>query len=157
MTGSVIHSWCKQFTEEHSRSALISLLNAYREACHFGAETIGYRFQNSGSFCNILMFMLSNADEIFRRLFQISSLNCRKEGILELKNSSKWNDLKPLVKCYLRSTIFLLNQVNDSEILAFTMTRLRASLLFLAAFPSLLNRLIKVLKLTSYYTFCSFG
>ncbi|CAA2999453.1 Hypothetical predicted protein [Olea europaea subsp. europaea] len=143
LTGSVIHSWCKQFTEEHSRSALISLLNAYREACHFGAETIGYRFQNSGSFCNILMFMLSNADEIFRRLFQISSLNCRKEGILELKNSSKWNDLKPLVKCYLRSTIFLLNQVNDSEILAFTMTRLRASLLFLAAFPSLLNRLIK--------------
>ncbi|KAL2549589.1 Noc2p family [Forsythia ovata] len=143
LTDSIISFWCKMVTEKHNQSALISLLNAYRAACHFGAKTIGYKFQNSGGFCNILMFMLSNADDIFRRLFQLSSLNCRKEAIVELKNSSKWKDLRPLVKCYLRSTLFLLNQVTDSEILAFTMTRLRASLLFVAAFPSLLHRLVK--------------
>ncbi|KAL2521149.1 Uncharacterized protein Fot_25072 [Forsythia ovata] len=86
LTGSIISSWCKLIIEKHNQSALISLLNAYRATCHFGAEIIGYKFQSNASFCNILMFMLSNADDIFQRLFQTSSFNCRKEAILEMKN-----------------------------------------------------------------------
>ncbi|KAK7271049.1 hypothetical protein RJT34_26639 [Clitoria ternatea] len=43
----------------------------------------------------------------------------------------------------LRSTVFLLNQVTDSEILAFSICRLRASLIFLSAFPSLLCNLLE--------------
>ncbi|KAL2521143.1 Phosphopyruvate hydratase [Forsythia ovata] len=86
LTGSIISSWCKLIIEKHNQSALISLLNAYRATCNFGAEIIGYKFQSNASFCNILMFMLSNADDIFQRLFQTSSFNCRKEAILEMKN-----------------------------------------------------------------------
>lgn len=130
--------------EDHSQPALISLLNAYRAACHYGSESIGHMIDNSETFCNILLSTLSNADDIFRGLLQISSSHSTKEASQELKKSSKWNTLKPLVKSYVRSTLFLLNQVTDSDILTFAMMRLRASLIFFIAFPSLIQRLLKV-------------
>ncbi|KAL6982357.1 hypothetical protein U1Q18_047282 [Sarracenia purpurea var. burkii] len=150
VTNAVINSWC-ELVKKDSESALVSLLNVYRAACHYGTESIGVPetascqiIQNSETFCSILMFMLCEVDNIFRGLLKISSSSCKKEVILELKNTSKWKSLKPLIKSYLRSTLFLLNQVTDSEILAFSLSRLRASIIFFAAFPSLLHRLIKV-------------
>lgn len=147
-TISAIDLWCKLVKEEHSTPAFVCLLNAYRAACHYGAESSGHQIQNSETFCSILMFVLSEADNMFRRQLQISSVNCKKETLLELKNTSKWQNLKPLVKSYFRSTLFLLDQVADSDILAFALTRLRVSLIFFTVFPSLLIRLIKVLLVT---------
>nr|XP_043623983.1 nucleolar complex protein 2 homolog isoform X2 [Erigeron canadensis] len=145
LTCSVINMWRKLVTEEHSESALISLLNAYRAACHFGPEETGPRIQDSETFCSIYTFMLSEADNIFRVLLKISSPNCTKEALLELKNTSRWKKVKPMIKSYLRSTLFLLKQVTDSEILVFSITRLRASIVFFSAFPSLLSRLIQII------------
>ncbi|KAL3649748.1 hypothetical protein CASFOL_006151 [Castilleja foliolosa] len=143
LTSRVIDLWCQMIKEDHNQSALISLLNAYRTACHYGTDSIGHSIDNSGTFCTILLFMLSNADEVFRGLLQISSSTSTKEALQELKKQSKWKNLKPLVKSFLRSTVYLLDQVTNSDTLAFAMTRLRASLIFLVAFPSLMGRLIK--------------
>ncbi|XP_017236838.1 protein REBELOTE [Daucus carota subsp. sativus] len=147
----LVSSWSERVKEDHNDSALSSLLNAYRDACHFGTELSGpadddlcYRIQNSEAFCNVIIFMLQEADNIFRGLLKISPTTLKKETILELKNTSKWKKIKPFVKSYLRSTLFLLNQVTDSQILALSLTRLRASTIFFAAFPSLLQRLIKI-------------
>ncbi|CDO99740.1 unnamed protein product [Coffea canephora] len=142
-TSSAINLWCQLVKEEHSSSAFVCLLNAYRAACHYGAESLVHQIQNSETFCSILMFVLSEADDIFRRQLQISLVNCKKETILELQNTSKWQTIKPFVKSYFRSTLFLLDQVADSDILNFALNRLRASLIFFAVFPSLLHRLIK--------------
>ncbi|XAR48762.1 hypothetical protein NMG60_11031690 [Bertholletia excelsa] len=139
LANSVINSWSQLVKKEYDKAALTSLLNVYRAACHYGTESIGIadtapsrKIQSSETFCDILIFMLREADNIFQEVLQ------------ELKNTSKWKNFKPLIRSYLRSTLFLLNQVTDSEILAFTLTRLRASIIFFAAFPSLLKRLIKV-------------
>ncbi|XP_073315408.1 protein REBELOTE [Primulina huaijiensis] len=144
LTNSIVNTWFQMIREGCSQSAFISLLNAYRTACHYGAESIGHRIDNSETFCNILVFVLSNADDTFRGLLQLSSSNCTKETILELKKASKWESLKPLIKSYLRSTLFLLDQVTDRDILAFALTRFRSSLIFFVAFPSLVQRLMKV-------------
>ncbi|KAM7499175.1 hypothetical protein LguiA_023589 [Lonicera macranthoides] len=148
LTSSLISSWSKILTEDYNDPALISFLNAYRAACHYGTKSTDDascpRIQNSDTFCNILTFMLSEADNIFRGLLKVSPSNCKKETILELKNTSKWKKLKPLVKSYLRSTLFLLNQVTDSEILTSFLIQLKASIIFFAAFPSLLRRLIEI-------------
>ncbi|XP_057487494.1 protein REBELOTE-like [Actinidia eriantha] len=151
LTSSVINSWHQLVKEEHNESALINLLNGYRAACHYGTESIGVpetgpcqRIQNSETFCSILMFMLREADNIFRGLLKIPPSCCKKETLVELYNTSKWKSLKPLIKSYLRSTLFLLNQVTNAEILAFSLSRLKVSIIFFAAFPSLLRRLIKV-------------
>ncbi|XP_068315388.1 protein REBELOTE-like isoform X2 [Pyrus communis] len=151
LTSSAIDSLCQLVKEHQSVPALTSLLNGYRAACHYGAESTRVfdadsccGIQNSETFCKILMFMLNEADNIFRGLMGISSSNPKKEKSLDLSKNSKWNTLKPLIKSYLRSTLLLLNEVNESEILAFSLARIRASLTFFVAFPSLLRRLIKI-------------
>lgn len=151
LTSSAVKCWCQLVKEQHSVSALTSLLNGYRTACHYGTKSSGVldseswcRIQNSETFSEILMFILHEADNIFRGILGISSANFRKDTILGMKNTSKWKTLRPLIKSYLRSTLFLLNQVTDHEILAFALARLRNSIIYFAAFPSLLNRLIKI-------------
>ncbi|KAM0001996.1 putative nucleolar complex protein [Helianthus debilis subsp. tardiflorus] len=144
LTSSVISKWSKLVTEDHNEPALINLINAYRAACHFGPEETGPTIQDSETFCNVYTFMLSEADNIFRVLLKIP-INCKKETLLELKNTSRWKKVQPMIKSYFRSTLFLLKQVTDSEILAFSITRFRASIVFFAAFPSLLNRLIQII------------
>ncbi|KAL9422097.1 hypothetical protein AB3S75_034379 [Citrus x aurantiifolia] len=150
LTSSAVNSWCHLVKEQHNASAFISLLNAYRAACHYGAESTGILGSGSGprildceTFCKILMFMLREADDVFREMLGISS-NCKRDTILGLKNNSKWKTVRPLIKSYLRSTLFMLKQATDSEILAFSLNRLRASIVFFAAFPLLIHRLIKI-------------
>lgn len=151
LTNDVINSWCQLVKEQNSVPALTSLINGYRAACHYGSESAGVlddvsfrRIQNSEAFSNILTFLLREADSIFRGQLGILCSSCKKESILELKTNTKWKNLKPLIKSYLRSTLFLLNQITDAEMLAFSLTRLGASLIFFAAFPSLLRRLVKI-------------
>lgn len=154
LTISAIQCWSRLVKEQHSLPALTSLVNAYRAACHYGSKSTSvsdadscYRIQNTETFCQILMFMLREGDNMFRGQLGISSSNCRKETISTLKNSPKWKALRPLIKSYLRSCLFLLNQVTEHEILAFSIAHLRASVIYFAAFPPLLHRLIKVVQL----------
>lgn len=150
-TSASVDSWCKLVKEQNSVLALTCLINAYRAACHcdskdssISGSVLSHGIQKSEIFCKILMFMLHEADNIFRRLLGIPSSSSRKEAVLEIKNTTKWKSLKPLINSYLRSTLFLLNQLTDSEILSFSISKLGASIIFLAAFPSLLCRLVKV-------------
>ncbi|KAH6760377.1 Noc2p family [Perilla frutescens var. frutescens] len=143
LSNDVITTWCQMVREDHSQSALISLLNAYRAASHYGTESVGHRIDNSETFFNILSFTLSNANDVFRGILKISSSSSIKEASQKLKKTSKWNNVKPLVKSFVRSTLFLLNQVTDSDILTFAMARIRTSLIFFIAFPSLIQRLLK--------------
>ncbi|XP_061375147.1 protein REBELOTE isoform X2 [Gastrolobium bilobum] len=151
LTSASVDSLRKLVKEQHSVPALTSLINAYRVACHNDSEAtsvsgcvLSHGIQKSEAFCKILIFMLQEADTIFRTLLGISNLSSKKETVLELKATKKWLSLKPLIKSYLRSSVFLLSQVSDSEILTFLICRLRASIVFLVAFPSLLHKLIEI-------------
>ncbi|KAK7380750.1 hypothetical protein VNO78_33267 [Psophocarpus tetragonolobus] len=151
LTNASVDSFCKLVKEEFSVPALTCLINAYRAACHNDSEVtsascsvLSYGLQKSEIFSKILVFMLHEADPTFRKLLGISSSSSRKETVFDLKNTTKWLSLRPLIKSYIRSTMFLLNEVTDSEILAFSICRLRASIIFLFAFPSLMHNLLKI-------------
>ncbi|KAI4346366.1 hypothetical protein L6164_007267 [Bauhinia variegata] len=151
LTSAFVDSWCKLVKQQNSVPALTCLINAYRAACHNSSEetsvvgsVLSYGIQKRETSCEILMFVLHEADSVFKKLLGISSSSYRKEYVLELKNTTKWGTLRPLIKSYLRSTLFLLNQVTDSEILTFSVARFRPSIILLAAFPSLLCRLVKI-------------
>ncbi|XP_026403536.1 nucleolar complex protein 2 homolog [Papaver somniferum] len=145
LTTSIINSWCQMVLEGKSLSVLPNLLNAYRGACQYDPDDANSRrIQSSKVFCKIVNFTLREADNIFRSHLGISLSDCNQHTVLELQNSQKWKDIKPLIRSYLSSTIKFLDQVTDSEIVAFSLTRLRASAMFFAAFPSLLQKLIKV-------------
>uniref|UniRef100_A0A803NDE6 Nucleolar complex protein 2 homolog n=1 Tax=Chenopodium quinoa TaxID=63459 RepID=A0A803NDE6_CHEQI len=134
LSSSTLKSWCQLVKEQQNLSILRGLLNAYRSACHYGAESTESNtsvsspvIQNKETFCTILMFMLSESDQLFRVFLGISS-DCKKQTILELKSSSKWESVKPMVKSFLTSTLSLLNQFTDADMLAYSLKRLRVSL-----------------------------
>lgn len=150
LSTSIVKNWCQIVKEQQNLSILRGLLNAYRAACRYGTESTDSNasisspiIQNKDTFCSILMFMLSEGDELFRGLFGISS-SCKTQTILELKSSPKWASVKPMVKSFLSSTLSLLNQFTDADILAYSLNRLRVSLVFFAAFPSLLCKLTEI-------------
>ncbi|XP_039140506.1 LOW QUALITY PROTEIN: nucleolar complex protein 2 homolog [Dioscorea cayenensis subsp. rotundata] len=126
--------------------ALRNLLNGFHAACQYGIETSGVSSQKVSSreaFPKIVTFVLLEADGIFCQFLGLSG-PCNKEGSLNFRNKSEWKSLRPLVKCYLRSSLILLNQVTDREILILALTRLRSSLKFFSDFFSLAGRLTKI-------------
>ncbi|KAG2325686.1 hypothetical protein Bca52824_008414 [Brassica carinata] len=140
LSGTVLSSCCNLVDEEQSVQALISLLNWYRAACHYGHEPSGitsspgicYDIEDSETFANVIVFIVG------------LSGSANKEKILKLKNNPKWDSVKPLIKSFFRSTMHLVKQAADLEITVFALTQLRVSIVFFAAFPELLNKLIKL-------------
>ncbi|CAL9246275.1 unnamed protein product [Arabidopsis halleri] len=150
LSGSVLSTCCDRVDEKQSVQALISLLNWYRAACHYGHEPSGivrpdiyYDIEDSETFAKVMIFVLQKADHTFRSILGLSD-SSTKEKILKLKNNPKWDSLKPLVKSFVRSTLHLVKQAADLEIIVFALTQLRVSIVFLAAFPDLLKKLIKI-------------
>ncbi|XP_020276599.1 nucleolar complex protein 2 homolog [Asparagus officinalis] len=146
LTTCTIDVWCWLVMEEPNGPALSNLLNGFRTACQYGIDSdeCPLRISNKEVFSKILTFVLNESDGIFRRLLGISDF-CNHERIQKLKNTSMWETAGPLLKSYLRSCLLLLNQVTDGQILVLVLTRLKASTVFFAAFPSLTGRLIKIL------------
>lgn len=151
LSSSVVDSLCDQVKNKHDLSLLTSLINGYRAACHYGSEAASnadavrcYNIGNSETFSKILIFTLGEADNLFREHLGLTNSRVKKETILEMKNTQKWKAVKPLIKSYLRSCLFLLNDASETEILRFALARIRASTIFFAAFPSLQRRLIKI-------------
>lgn len=95
-------------------------------------------------YSRVINFVLSEADGIFRTLLGVPE-DCNAERIIvKLKNSKEWLNVGPLVKSYLTSSVKLLNQISDSMLLNFVLSRLMASVVFFHAFSSLGRRLTKV-------------
>ncbi|RLN28544.1 hypothetical protein C2845_PM05G00880 [Panicum miliaceum] len=147
LTTKTISEWCQLVSKEPKSPALRSLLNAFRDACRYGVHSDNpsmQRFQSTRVFYQIISFVLSESDNIFRALLEISD-DANKGQIMNLRNSKKWQPVDPLLKSYLRNSLDLLSQLTDNKILSFVLTRLRASAVLFSAYPSTSSRLLKIL------------
>lgn len=147
LTSKTISEWCQLISKEPKAPALRNLLNAFRDACRFGVHSNSasmQRIQSTGVFYQIITFVLSEADNIFRALLEISD-DVDKGKIMNMRNAKKWQTIEPLIKSYLRNSLDLLSQLTDNQILTFVLTRLRTSAVFFSAYPSTSRRLLKVL------------
>ncbi|CAL4890771.1 unnamed protein product [Urochloa decumbens] len=147
LTSKTISEWCQLVSKEPKSPALRNLLNAFRDACQFGVHSNSssmQRFQNTRVFYQIITFVLSESDKIFRALLEISD-DANKGKIMNLKSSKKWKTVDPLLKSYLRNSLDLLSQLTDNKMLAFVLTRLRASAVLFSAYPSTSSMLLKIL------------
>lgn len=146
LTSSTVDVWCWLAIEQPNSPVLANLLNGFRVACHYGVnsdEVPSQKIVDREVYFKILTFVLYEAEGIFCRLLGISgSLN--KDYILKMLNKSESKTARQLIKSFLRSSLFLLNQEMDSQILVFILSQLRSSVMFFAAFPSLAKKLIKV-------------
>ena len=64
--------------------------------------------------------------------------------VMELMATERWKKYNLLVKSYLGNALHTMNQMTDNEMIAFVLTRLTYSSVFLAAFPALLKKYTKV-------------
>ncbi|XP_073143147.1 nucleolar complex-associated protein 2 [Henckelia pumila] len=149
ITSAMVDSWCNAVHEGPKLGAVRSLLRAFRSACHYGDDggddpTTNFSTMSSAVFNKVMLFVLNEMDGILRELLKLPSSGGKKEMIVDLMNTRRWKNYNHLVKSYLGNSLHVLNQMTDNEMIAFMLKRLRYSSLFLAAFPALLRKYIKV-------------
>ncbi|XP_076894850.1 nucleolar complex-associated protein 2-like [Bidens hawaiensis] len=146
ITSEMVDSWCKSIREERRIGAIRNIMRAFRSACHCGDDDHESKLMSMSFpvFNKILLFVLSEMDGILRTLLKLPSKGGKKEMILDLVGTRAWKNHNHLVKAYLGNALHVLNQMTDTDMIAFTLRRLQFSALFLAAFPSLLRKYIKV-------------
>ncbi|KAF5192495.1 Nucleolar complex protein 2-like protein [Thalictrum thalictroides] len=149
ITTAMVDSWCKEIRENSKLSAVRSLLRAFRTACHYGDEhedesSVKFSTMSSSVFNKVMLVSLSEMDGILRGLLKMPSAGGKKETIVNLMSTKHWKNYNHLLKSYLGNSLHVLNQMTDTEMISFTLRRLRFSAVFLAAFPSLLRKYIKV-------------
>lgn len=149
LTTATVDAWCQAILEDQSLGALRSLLRAFRTACHYGDSGrddsgSNLSIMTSNVFNKIMVFVLSEMDGILRRLLKISSSGGKRDNILRLKETKPWRNFGHLVKSYLSNALHVMNQMTDNQMISFTIRRLRSSVIFLAAFPALLRKYLKV-------------
>ncbi|XP_040995041.1 nucleolar complex protein 2 homolog isoform X2 [Juglans microcarpa x Juglans regia] len=148
ITSSMVDSWCNSIQENGNLRALRSLMRAFKTACHYGDDggddpSTKFSIMSSSVFNKIMLFVLSEMDSILRKLLKLPSSGGKKETIIDLMSSKQWKNFNHFVKSYLGNALHVLNQMTDTEMISFTLRRLKYSSIFLVAFPSLLRRYIK--------------
>ncbi|GMH21716.1 hypothetical protein Nepgr_023558 [Nepenthes gracilis] len=146
MTMAMVDSWCDSIRENGKIGAIRSLLKAFRIACHYGNDDSSEKLlvMSSNVFNRVMSFVLIEMDGILRNMTKLPPSGGKKETIMDLKNTKQWKKYNHLVKSYLGNSLHVLNQMTDTQMISFTLRRLRYSCVFLAAFPSLLRKYIKV-------------
>ncbi|KAA8549601.1 hypothetical protein F0562_001381 [Nyssa sinensis] len=149
ITSAMVDSWCNSIRENAKLGAVRSLMKAFRTACHYGDDgedesSKKFSIMSSSVFNKIMLFVLSEMDGILRALLKLPPSGGKKETIIDLMSTKQWKNYNHLVKTYLGNALHVLNQMTDTEMISFTLRRLRYSSIFLAAFPSLLRKYVKV-------------
>lgn len=149
ITSDMVDSWCGAIRDSAKLGAVRSLLRAFRSACHYGDDNADdpsatFSTMSSSVFNKIMLFVLNEMDGILRGLLKLPASGGKKEMIVDLMTTRRWKNYNNLVKSYLGNAFHVLNQMTDNEMIAFMLRRLKFSSIFLAAFPALLRKYIKV-------------
>jgi nucleolar complex protein 2 len=149
ITTALVESWCNSVRENGKISAVRSLLKAFRIACHYGDDGGGdasakYTIMSSSVFNKVMLFVLSEMDGILRNVLGLPAYGGKKETVNDLLHTKKWMNYHHLAKSYLGNALYVLNQMTDTQMISFTLRRLKFSSVLLVAFPALLRKYIKV-------------
>ncbi|KAJ7957431.1 nucleolar complex protein 2-like [Quillaja saponaria] len=146
ITIAMVDSWCNSIQENGNFTAVRSLLRAFRTACHYGDDGGDEKLSvmSSSVFNKIMLFVLNEMDGILRKLLKVPPSVGKRETIKDLITTKQWKNYNNLVKSYLGNALHVLNQMTDTQMISFTLRRLKYSSMFLGAFPSLLRKYIKV-------------
>nr|CAB3494306.1 unnamed protein product [Digitaria exilis] len=150
ITMEMVDSWCDG-VENEKIGSIRSILQAFRRACHYGedqGDNSAPKFSvMSGSVLDKVMhFVLKHMDRVLRQLLGAPSFGGKKEAISELMLSKPWKRHGNLMRIYLANALHMITEMTDEQMIAFTIHRVRASAVFLAAFPSLLRKYVKSAK-----------
>ncbi|KAL4519392.1 hypothetical protein Ndes2437A_g07590 [Nannochloris sp. 'desiccata'] len=145
ITLAMVDTWCAAAKQHAALGAMRNILRAYRSACHYGDSEeeveATLRLGSSAVYNKLMLFVLREADGIFKRMLGIE--NEENFEALALGKLPRWKKVEPLVKSYIGNTLHLLGQMTEPSMLAFILRRIRASTIFFAPYSKLQRRLLK--------------
>uniref|UniRef100_A0A0E0R0W1 Nucleolar complex protein 2 homolog n=1 Tax=Oryza rufipogon TaxID=4529 RepID=A0A0E0R0W1_ORYRU len=149
ITMQMVDSWC-QGAEDGKIGSIRSILEAFRKACHYGEESGNnsapkFSVMSGSVLDKVMHFVLKNMDRILRELLDAPSFGGKKETVSELMITKQWKRHGRLMRLYLVNALHMITELTDEQMVAFTVHRVRASAVFLAAFPALLRKYVKAL------------
>uniref|UniRef100_A0ACD5U6A0 Uncharacterized protein n=1 Tax=Avena sativa TaxID=4498 RepID=A0ACD5U6A0_AVESA len=152
ITMDMVDSWCDG-AEDGKIGSIRSILQAFRRACHYGEDTADnsapkFSVMSGSVLDKVMHFVLKNMDSILRQLLNAPSSQGKKEKISELMVTTPWKRHGNLMRVYLSNALHMITEMTDEQMIAFTIHRVRASAVFLSAFPSLLRKYVKALLYT---------
>lgn len=150
ITTEMVDSWARAIKEDRKLGAIRSLLRAFRLACHYGDDSESgtapkFSIISSSVFNKIMVFVLNEMDGILRGVLNAPASGGKKETIMDLTTTKAWKKNGNLMKLYLGNALHILTEMTDEQMISFTLKRVKASAVFLAAFPTLLRKYIKVI------------
>ncbi|KAK6937054.1 Nucleolar complex protein 2, partial [Dillenia turbinata] len=136
ITTAMVDSWITSIHENTSLGAVRSIMRAFGTACHHGDDgedesAVKFSIISSSVFNKIMLFFLGEMDGILRGLLKLPPNGGKKETTDELMTTKQWNRHNQLVKSYLGNALHVLNQMTDTEMILFTLRRLRYSCVIL--------------------------
>lgn len=149
ITTTNVDSWCTAIIQKGSLGAIRSMLRAFRAACHHGDDAedgSGQKFTilSSSVFNKIMVFVLNEMDGVLRKLLEAPNAGGKKETILDLMTTKAWKTHGSLMRLFLGNALHILTEMTDEQMISFTLKRIKASAVFLAAFPVLLRKYFRV-------------
>ncbi|XP_038972851.1 nucleolar complex protein 2 homolog [Phoenix dactylifera] len=149
ITTAMVDSWCKAVKEGSKLGAVRSLLRAFRTACHYGDDGENgsapkFSIISSNVFNKIMVFVLNEMDGILRGMLNAPSSGGKKETIMDLTTTQNWKKYGSLMRLYLGNALHILTQMTDEQMISFTLKRVKASAVFLVAYPAILRKYVKV-------------
>ncbi|KAL9238685.1 hypothetical protein vseg_013075 [Gypsophila vaccaria] len=148
ITMDMVNSWCNAINEEGKVAPIRNLLKAFKTACHYADSDDNSTAKLSGMSNDVLnkimVVTLCKMGRVLRNLMNLPSYGGKKEIIINVKETKPWKKYNHMVKSFLGNALHALNRMTDPNEISFTLRRLKHSTLFMAAFPTLLRKFIKV-------------
>jgi nucleolar complex protein 2 len=112
ITLAMVDTWCAAAKEHAALGAMRNILRAYRSACHYGDSEeqveATLRLGSSAVYNKLMLFVLREADGIFKRILGIE--NEENFEAVALGKLPRWKKVEPLVKSYIGNTLHLLGK-----------------------------------------------
>jgi nucleolar complex protein 2 len=112
ITLAMVDTWCAAAKEHAALGAMRNILRAYRSACHYGDSEeqveATLRLGSSAVYNKLMLFVLREADDIFKRMLGIE--NEENFEAVALGKLPRWKKVEPLVKSYIGNTLHLLGK-----------------------------------------------
>ncbi|KAJ7191601.1 hypothetical protein O6H91_Y523000 [Diphasiastrum complanatum] len=150
LSSGTVEAWCKAVKEKQHFGAVRNILRAFQSACHYGdggGDNLSAKFNIGSShvFNKIMVFVLSDVDAVFKRHLAHGEGKGPEKDLIaqDLPKNVKWKKVEPLVRSYLGNALHILNQMTDNQMIAFTLRRLKASIVFIGAFTRLARKYLK--------------
>jgi nucleolar complex protein 2 len=175
LTAQLLSSLSNSAFKKHSVKSLKRLIGAYKSACHVadanttdaastkhrpGESGQMYVIESSKLFDQLMVMCLQSLHEEFKYHLIDRPTTSEDAGAKEdradddvnkpinpkvFERAPRWVDLKPLLLLFFRSTLHLMTEAKEPELLVFILKSLSKYLSFLAPFPRISELMLKAL------------